>query len=686
MAKVKKAKMRGSKNSVKLLNRISTKLLAFVLVIFVASMVMLTSVASNFARNRLTDLSESNLLSMASEKGSSVNQFMDDQRAICMLIKEDPTIFNQASVYAANGSINAKAQASVVETLAAVYESTGEIYEKAFVTFGSEVYANHLGNSTLEDVSDKDYYQKTLENGSYFGVSTSEETGLPIYIISYAITNPNSGSFLGTANIFIDMAKVGHVILANEEYSITILDKQGMMISTNGDDKDLMTIVGNGEEMTAQGKGTMIVDLSTWGGSVNYLAFTVVGDFIVEVAMDYATITSAATEMARNLSFVSGFFIVLVVVILYIIIKLIVKPLMKATSDIDKVISDLNEGHGDLTAKLENKGKDEISVLVKGVNGLMDAMAGVISNVQSTTDTVATTSSVISDQVAKAELEVSNVSATMEEMSASSEETSASMSQVLEQINTVAGLVEDVNSQSEKQAKYADETVEKVRKIQEKTLVQKEEAQAHLDEVSEKLRVRIENAKHVKEISNLTDEILAITSQTNLLSLNASIEAARAGEAGRGFAVVADEIRQLADSSEEAANRIQEVTKSVIADVEALAAEAESVTEYMQVSTEKNLADSDFLAESYSKDIRQLADSMTSFQENSREIQTSMDTIKEAIDAVNVAAEETANGITNVATSTVELSNQLQEVVSRTAENLNESNALSEEINKFKVK
>lgn len=73
----------------------------------------------------------------------------------------------------------------------------------------------------------------------------------------------------------------------------------------------------------------------------------------------------------------------------------------------------------------------------------------------------------------------------------------------------------------------------------------------------------------VQEVTGITQTISAISSQTNMLALNASIESARAGEAGRGFAVVADQIRQLAEQTRNSTEQITQITVQLTAEADA---------------------------------------------------------------------------------------------------------------------
>jgi methyl-accepting chemotaxis protein len=186
----------------------------------------------------------------------------------------------------------------------------------------------------------------------------------------------------------------------------------------------------------------------------------------------------------------------------------------------------------DLTQRIPLEGKTgEIATLCSGINGLLDTMVLVISDIK-------TASREVSNASAEISASTTDLSQRTEEQAASLEETSASM--------------EEISSTVKKNA----ENAQQANHVTSETRTVAERGGAVVgDAVTAMARIE-ESSRKISDIIGVIDEIAR---QTNLLALNAAVEAARAGEAGRGFAVVATEVRSLAQRSSQAAKDIKDL-------------------------------------------------------------------------------------------------------------------------------
>lgn len=174
-----------------------------------------------------------------------------------------------------------------------------------------------------------------------------------------------------------------------------------------------------------------------------------------------------------------------------------------------------------------------------------------------------------------------------------------------------------------------------------------------------------------------------IATQTNLLSLNASIEAARAGEAGKGFAVVASEISHLANESQEAANRIQEINSVVTAAVNHLAGQATDLVTYMNESILPDYEAFVTAGVEYRENASYIENEMETFVKKTDRLNENFNEIANSIDSITRAIEEGVDGVNGTAASMQTLAMEIDGVSGKMDENQEIAGSLKKETEIF---
>ncbi len=269
----------------------------------------------------------------------------------------------------------------------------------------------------------------------------------------------------------------------------------------------------------------------------------------------------------------------------------------------------------------------------------------------------------------KANVEVANdfsamTSEEMQELAVSMNDVSNSASTVSTSVKAVGDHVIELAQASEDLLSYASQMSRRADEMKSTAENNMKDTSDVMGDILVRLNKSIEESKSVEQVNELTKEILAISSKTNLLALNASIEAARAGEAGRGFAVVADEIRDLADHSRVAANDIQNVNSTVVEAVSGLIESSDAMVKYVN---ERVMPDYQGFVDSgaqYSSDASYINDIVTEVSHMAVELRTLVKDITAEVTEIAETVEESNEGVGESAKHIRELSDQIDSLVS----------------------
>lgn len=339
---------------------------------------------------------------------------------------------------------------------------------------------------------------------------------------------------------------------------------------------------------------------------------------------------------------------------------------------------------GDFSEKIKVTRSDEFGVLETNFNGMMDDVSGLIHAVEDKSNHILEVAGGISEVAGNTKTTIEQVTQAIDSVAQgavkqaeSTQEANTEVEHLKNSLDETKEYVSGMNGMTEKANEVSTEGIESV-----KDLIEKSGKTAEKSKVS--LEVMNEMVESIAKIFYISDTIADITSQTNLLSLNASIEAARAGEMGKGFAVVADEIRKLADESKESTDEIKKIITE-ITEKSKLVESTMQENEVLQTEQQEAINRTEEIFGEIMKQIEMLGSGMERINALNDTMSANKDLVVDKMGTIASVSEQSAAATEEVNASTEQVNVTMEEISEHTETLQAIAKDLMETINRFKL-
>lgn len=414
-------------------------------------------------------------------------------------------------------------------------------------------------------------------------------------------------------------------------------------------------------------------------GVLKYAAYVVLDNqSILVMTADENDILRGVTEV-RNLLIGGGAGLVLTGMVLSLFAVGYMLRSLGMITDIIRDTSKFNFTKNPASAKIVKK-KDEIGLMGRAIRDMRANLRTMVGDIESVS--VQITGNVNEVKAISAEInsKCTDNSATTQQLAAGMEETAATTETINGNIGHMKSEAEQIKSLAAEGERLASEVKMRAEGLKTTTTEATDRTTKMYQNISEKTEQAIEGSKAVEKINELTNAIMAISSQTSLLALNASIEAARAGEAGKGFAVVATEIGSLASQTSETVGSINSIVADVNHAVSTLAESLRDTVEFLDKVVLKDYEQFAEVGEHYYTDSERYSSGMSTIEESVVKLTETIGEIAVALDGINSTVNESTIGVTDIAdktTNVVEQTVQNNELVDNCIETVAKLNQIT---------
>jgi methyl-accepting chemotaxis protein len=670
--------------------------------LLIGMLILITMIVSSIVvyhqtSTKLYDVSRAEMKSLTSSYIITLNHMIDKEKVKMDGMSNKKSVIDLLQLcsgsYGSPEYKNAVKQSSA--ELSNYVKQQGNLEHAFIVDKSGTIIADSDSNLINKNISDRAYNTKALKGQDTISETmTSKSTAQQIIIFAspikmqgkiygYTASAVFAKSFSESfKNITISNTKGSYACLVDESGNIVFypdVSKIGKPLqndslkSLSKQIQNRKTIDSNYISYKYQGKQKL-----------SYLNLVPNVNWIFMVTADKSAILSGARKVTIMIIIIMIIVAVIAIFAGILLSKKIIDPIQDITDIVNSTAKlNLNNLNKNNQYDYLEKSKDEIGIIYKAIVSMRSTLRNSVGQLLSISDKVNKNAIFLENLTEELKTYISDTSSEAENISAGIEENSAAAQEISSSSSEMSSAVNDMANKTEKGSGVSEDIAERAEEFKKSSNQSQDNANNIYRSVKAQLETAIEDSKAVSKINELTESIIDITKQTDLLALNASIEAARAGEAGKGFTVVADEVKKLAQESGKTANNIKNIVNLVESAVGKLVHSSNNALDFLETAISKDYVKMAEIADQYNKDSLTINNFMMDFSAVSEELNASIEGIAKSTTEMAQTITESAGGMQNISQKTNSISEKIDNINSSAIDNKKSVDSLHEVINKF---